>query len=918
MPQIIPFVAAEIAALGVGATTATVIATVLVSALVAVGSSLAATALAGNRGGMADRGPTLSFRAAAPAAPIIYGETRVGGPVMFMHTSGIERAHDNRLLWLFIALAGHEVEEIGDIYFSDEVIPFDDESVRYAFEVNGDPSLYTFYGAAQGAGASAPGGGLRSAAFRIRHLGTPDQTADKNARADLWGIPDIIGEGDVYKGIAYVSVQLKWVTNAWPSGPPNISAMVKGRKVYDPREPSHDLADASTWAWSDNAALCVADYLRGVPIDTGGGVIARPYGVQAADDAIDWDSVVTAANICDESVQKALGGFEKRYTCNGLLDSDVTPEDGLRQLLSAMAGSLVWSGGVWKLFAGAYRTPTVTLGDDDQCGPARTQAKRARRDLFNGVKGKFRGPKTFYQTTDFPRVNSSTYVAQDNGEEIWQDIELPFTDQPSAAQRIARIELQKNRQQIVTERRFKLSALGTAAGDTILLNDSRKGWVAKPFEIARWSLVTERDEAGMPYLAIDMTLVETSSGVYAWTADDEFAFDDAPDTNLPRPWEVSLPGSPGIVEALYQTRDGSGVKTRVTVSWADSFEGYFLDYVVEYKLASATVWIVLPPVTGTFLELSDFAAGIYDFRVRTRNTLGVFSDYATSTGLTVYGLGAPPAQLSGLGIQPLGNQAMLAWTQSVDLDVREGGFIEFRHAPSFSGVTWETATSIREAVNGTDAAAVVPLKAGTYLVRAVDSSGIAGPVATVTSKQASINGYTSLGGSPLTEETSFTGTKTNTVVDASVLKLANAGMWDDIADLDALAVNIDDMGGLSAEGSYTFNAAYDFGSVTRARLTSKIAATVTNILSNIDDRTGNIDDWDDFDGSSVGSAADAWVEFRQTDDNPAGSPTWSAWMRLDTAEVECRAVQCRAQLRSYDPAYNIEIATLQVAAEQRS
>lgn len=915
MPQIIPFVAAAIAAIGVGSATATVIATVLVSTLIAVGSSLAARALTGAKGSMADRGPTLSFRAAAPAAPIVYGETRVGGPVMFMHTSSIQNTNDNRLLWLFIALAGHEVDDIGDIYFSDEVITFDDETVLYD---DGDPSLNTFYGAAQGVGAAAPGGGLRSAAFCIRHRGDPDQVVDPNARAATWGIPDVIGEGDSYKGIAYLSIQLKWVANAWPSGPPNVSAKVRGRKVYDPREPSHDIDDPSTWVWSNNAALCVVDYLRGVPMDTGGGVIVRPYGVQATDDAIDWDSVITAANICDESVQKASGGFETRYTCNGLLDSDVTPEDALRLLLSSMAGSLVWSGGTWKIFAGAYRTPTVTLGDDDQCGPAKTQAKRARRDLFNGVKGKFRGPKTFYQTTDFPRVNSQTYVDEDNGEEIWQDIELPFTDEPSAAQRIARIELLKNRQQIVTERRFKLSALGTTAGDVILLNDSRKGWVDKPFEIARWSLVTERDEAGMPYLAIDMTLVETSSGVYAWTVDDEFAFDDAPDTNLPRPWEVALPGAPGIVEALYETRDGSGVKTRVTVSWADSFEGYFLDYTVEYKLSSASVWTVLPPATSTSVEINDFAAGIYDFRVRTRNTLGVFSEYATSTGLTVYGLGAPPSTLTGLGIQPLGNQAMLAWTQSSDLDVREGGYIEFRHSPATSGATWETATSIREAVNGTDAAAVVPLKAGTYLVRPVDSSGIPGTAATVTSKQASINGYSSLAGSPLTEESTFAGTTTNTVVDSGVLKLSNAGMWDDIADLDALATNIDDTGGLSLEGSYLFDNAFDFGAVERVRLTSTIEATVTNILSNIDDRVGDIDDWDDFDGSGSGSAADAWVEYRQTDDDPSGSPTWTDWMRLDTAEAECRAVECRVQLRSFDPAYNIEIETLQVAAEERT
>lgn len=912
MPPVIAAVASALVYIGVAAETAAILAPLIVTSLISTGLSIGAKALQSSKtSGMG--GATLSFRAATPAARIIYGETRVGGPIMFMTTSGIERTTDNKMLWMYVALAGHELEEISTVYFSDEAIEFDDELTYFA-----GPTVYTFVGSAQGEGASAPGGGLYGSAWLIKHLGAPNQIVDQNARQAMWGIPNTILEGDAYKGIAYLAAEFKFNTNVFPSGPPNLSAKVKGRKVYDPREPSHDIDDPSTWAWSDNAALCVIDYLRGVPMDTGAGTPARIYGVQADDDSIDWDAVTTAANICDEPVLKASGGYEKRYTCNGVLDSDVAPEDALRMLLSAMAGRLVWAGGTWKLYAGAYATPTVSLGDDDQCGPSKTQAKRPRRELYNGVKGKYRGPATFYQESDFPRVNSATYVEQDNGEEIWQEIELPFTDTASACQRIARIELQRNRQQIVTTRRFKLSALGVTVGDVILLTDSRKGWTDKPFEVANWTLAPDRDDAGMPFFAIEMTLHETSSGVYDWTADDEFAVDDEPDTDLPRPWVVALPGAPGIVEELYSTRDGSGVKTRVTVSWADSFEGYFLDYTLEFKLSSDEAWTVLPSVTGTTVEINDVAGGLYDFRVRTRNTLGVFSEYSTSTGLTVYGLGAPPSALTSLGIQPLGNHALLAWDQSGDLDVREGGRIEFRHSPATSGATWETATGIREAVNGAEAAATVPLKAGSYLARPVDSSGIAGPSSSVTTKQASINGYTSLAGSPVTEESSFAGTVTDTVVSGGILKLANAGMWDDITDLDALATNIDDTGGLTSEGSYLFANSYDFGSVTRVRLTSKIEATVTSILSNIDDLAGNIDDWADFDGSSTGEAADAWVEFRQTDDNPAGSPTWSAWMRLDTAEAECRALQFRAQLRSYDTSYNIEIATLQVAAQSRT
>ncbi len=898
----------------IGATTAAIISNIVVGTLVAVGTSLASRALLGQPDDFADRGQTLSFRAATPPSQIIYGETRVGGPVIFMTTSGGERPTDNQILWFAVALAGHEVHEIGDVYFSDEVI---------AFHFAGTNVANNLKGPATGALQTDPGGGLGQDggyAYCQKYLGTSTQAAPRNMRSSPYGIPSIVTEADQFKGIAYLELTLIYAPTLFPAGPPNVSAKVKGRKVYDPRKPAHDIDDPSTWEWSSNAALCVADYLRGCPMDTGGGVIVRPYGVQARDDEIDWDSVLAAANICDESVQVLSGGTEQRYTANGMIDSDVSPEDGLKALLSAMAGYIAWSGGQWKMFAGAYRTPTVTLGDDDQCGPARTQAKRARRDLFNGVKGKFRGPKTFYQATDFPPVTAQTYVDQDNGEAIWQDIELPFTDSPSACQRIARIELLRNRQQIVTERRFKISALGTAVGDVILLDDVRKGWSAKPFEIHRWSLTSAQDENGQPYLAIDMVLHETSTGVYAWTADDEFAFDDAPDTNLPRPWDVAVPGAPGIVEELYQTREGAGVRTRVTVSWADSFEGYFLDYIAEYKLSAAASWIVLPPATSTSVVINDLAAGVYDFRVKTRNRLGVESAYSQSLALTVYGLGAPPAALVGLGIQPLGNQAMLAWTQSDDLDVREGGIVEFRHSPSFSGVTWENSLGIREAVPGAATSAAVPLKAGTYVIRPVDSSGIPGPVTTVTSKQASINGYSSLAGSPLTEETSFAGTHSFTTGTGSVLKLSNAGQWDDIADLDALVANVDDFGGLALSGTYTFANAFDFGAVTRVRLTSKIAGSIVDLASGgFDERAGLIDEWDDFDGSSAfGGAADAWVEYRQTDDNPAGSPTWSAWMRLDTAEAECRAVQARAQLRSTNSSYNVEITTLQVAAEQRT
>jgi hypothetical protein len=55
------------------------------------------------------------------------------------------------------------------------------------------------------------------------------------------------------RGIAYMYAQLKFNSDAFPQGLPNISAVIEGKKVFDPR--------TSTTAYSNNAALCIRDYL---------------------------------------------------------------------------------------------------------------------------------------------------------------------------------------------------------------------------------------------------------------------------------------------------------------------------------------------------------------------------------------------------------------------------------------------------------------------------------------------------------------------------------------------------------------------------------------------------------------------------------------------------------------------------------
>jgi hypothetical protein len=83
-----------------------------------------------------------------------------------------------------------------------------------------------------------------------------------------------------------------------------------------------------------------------------------------------------------------------------------------------------------------------------------------------------------------------------------------------------------------------------------------------------------------------------------------------------------------------------------------------------------------------------------------------------------------------------------------------------------------------------------------------------------------------------------------------------------------------------------------------------------------DAKIGAIDDWPDVDGT-LGASVDASVWGRLTDDDPAASPDWGALMRIDSAEIDARAIgQIECRMRSDDRLFNLWIAQLRVLADE--
>lgn len=549
-----------------------------------------------------------------PAAPrqIIYGQRRVSGVLYPVGTSGT----NNEYLHLLLLIAGHEVEELGDIYFNDQLVTLD------------------------GSGNAT---GTYAGFARIKkHLGAYNQTVDTDLQTDLgagtWTSNHKLG------GIAYLYLRLKHSPDLF-AGIPEIYCVVKGRKVYDPRAGGHDPADPSTWTYSANAALCLLDWVRGVPTRNSAGTMVRNYGVRAGDDEIDTTAASEAANICDEDVVLDDLSTENRYESHGLLHTSVLPGDGIEALKSGMAGECVYVCGKWVIRAGAYRTPTVTLTDSDLRAPLTgVQVKPSRRELCNGVKGVFISSENNWQPSDFPPVTNATYYTEDGSERLWHDIELPFTKSPACAQRLGKIILERSRQTIAFTARCKLTALRNQVTDVVQFTHSRFGWTAKAFEVVGFALAVDTDANGVPYLGCDLTLRETASGVWDWADGEETVVDLAPNTTLPNAFSVPTPGAPTLTSGVgvaTQQSDGT-ILNRLKVAWTAPTNEYVRNgghVWIEYKKTADSDWIswtqaIRGDLTADYI--TDVKVGIsYDVRIRFENQLGVRGAYSSTSTHTV-------------------------------------------------------------------------------------------------------------------------------------------------------------------------------------------------------------------------------------------------------------------------------------------
>jgi hypothetical protein len=173
-------------------------------------------------------------------------------------------------------------------------------------------------------------------------------------------------------------------------------------------------------------------------------------------------------------------------------------------------------------------------------------------------------------------------------------------------------------------------------------------------------------------------------------------------------------------------------------------------------------------------------------------------------------------------------------------------------------------------------------------------------------------GFTSVG--LIQEDDEFAGTHSGTfVTDGRLMIGSSLDVWavDDVwVTPDVWTTD----GHVDASATYVFASGFDFGSVLTHRLRREVVMQGYVIDTDV---WAVVDAWSQGDVWGTSTAeVDVRVEISTTNDDPLGSPVWSDYALLESAEVTARGVRARAILTTTDTSVTPLVEWLRIYAEK--
>lgn len=353
------------------------------------------------------------------------GTNRVAGAYMLWEEK-------DGVLYSVQALCGHRISAVKGLYLHDDVVTLKDTG----FVEDGPNERYgnnkIWIGTRLGAVPETP---------YAEHV-------DKLGAEGVW-TANCRGDGQASLGMYCIGASEKNFTKYFPYGAPQPSAVLDMALMWDPRDEEQDPDDPATWTFSQNPAVAMIWHQ-----------CFNPFGPLK-----DYRKVVLPlldvwkeeANVCDELVARAGGGFEKRYECNIWATTETDPVAVENAIMASCDGWRCWRGDGALIFrAGKFREELVaTIADADVIGYS-LASDVPEEDEVNRLVPKFTYPATDYTTTDtdfFEDTNAQLKA----GRVLSQEANFGAVQQWRQARRLGKRTFQRLREKVSGALHLRLS-----------------------------------------------------------------------------------------------------------------------------------------------------------------------------------------------------------------------------------------------------------------------------------------------------------------------------------------------------------------------------------------------------------------------------------------------------------------------------
>lgn len=482
----------------------------------------------------------------------------------------------------------------------------------------------------------------------VSYYGSETQTAPAN----LVSVHPEITSSMRGKGVAYSWNRFLYRdTDIQYQGEPNVTATVRGLKVWDPRT---NPTDSTIKTWSNNPALCLLDYLM------------ADYGKGLSEDDMDIDTFIAAANSCDTTVtipavttnttgatisdyfDRSTGelieipngdylpnhrGYQGsstsqvRFQCDVVLNPKDKTATNVEKILKTMKGTLPFSQGQYKLILEDTATSVMSFDDDNTLGNLNiTFSDRSKR--LNRVTIKFPNRNKDFEDDMLVWPDTSTtqytnYLTEDQGEDLHTEVKLEGVTDFFQAQDLAEFIVKESRSQMFIDFKAQPSAMVLEPGDIIEVTHGSPSWTNKEFRVRELTINSN--------LTVNIKAQEYDSSIFNWGVKD-------PEPTVAyeyinpfiTPDDVQNVTTTSVVNTKADGTKISGLR----VGWdnIDSNTNSVDKIFVGYKLSTDTDYSyhVLPrgETSYDFIGLNDNTT--YDVNVYYRDIIGKQSDGVTA------------------------------------------------------------------------------------------------------------------------------------------------------------------------------------------------------------------------------------------------------------------------------------------------